>query len=72
MVESGTLLMCYAALKPHPGFKSLPLRQFTISEFSGVLRTAGLVAPPAGKAERAEFATICHAPRGEKEMFWFC
>lgn len=26
MVESGTLLMCYAALKPHPGFESLPLR----------------------------------------------
>jgi hypothetical protein len=22
-------------------------------------------------AKRAEFATICHAPRGQKEMFWF-
>jgi hypothetical protein len=30
-----------------------------------------LVASPAGEAERAEFETICHAPRGEKEMFWF-
>jgi hypothetical protein len=46
-------------------------RQFTISEFSEVLRTAGLVASPTGEAERADFATICHAPRGEKEMFWF-
>jgi hypothetical protein len=46
-------------------------RQFTISEFSEVLRTCGAVAPPAGGTERADFATICHAPRGEKEMFWF-
>jgi len=46
-------------------------RQFTISEFSEVLRTCGAVASPAGEAERAEFATVCHAPRGEKEMFWF-
>jgi len=46
-------------------------RQFTISEFSEVLCTCGAVASPAGEAERAEFATICHAPRGEKEMFWF-
>ena len=46
-------------------------RQFTISEFSEVLRTCGAVASPAGEAERAEFATICHASRGEKEMFWF-
>jgi hypothetical protein len=46
-------------------------RQFTISEFSEVLRTAGLVASPAGEAERAEFESVCHAPRGEKEMFWF-
>ena len=44
-------------------------RQFTISEFSEVLRTCGAVAPPAGGTERADFATICHAPRGEKEMF---
>jgi len=36
-----------------------------------VLRTCGAVASPAGEAERADFATICHAPRGEKEMFWF-
>ena len=27
LVESGTLLMCYAALKPHRGFESLPLRR---------------------------------------------
>ena len=46
-------------------------RQFTISEFSEVLRTCGAVASPAGEAERADFATVCHAPRGEKEMFWF-
>jgi len=46
-------------------------RQFTISEFSEVLRTCGAVASPAGEAEKADFATICHAPRGEKEMFWF-
>jgi hypothetical protein len=46
-------------------------RQFTISAFWKVLRTCGAVAPPAGGTERADFATICHAPRGEKEMFWF-
>ena len=46
-------------------------RQFTISEFSEDLRTCGAVASPAGEAERADFATVCHAPRGEKEMFWF-
>jgi len=46
-------------------------RQFTISEFSEVLRTCGAIASPAGEAERADFATICHALRGEKEMFWF-
>jgi len=23
------------------------------------------------RAKKAEFETICHAPRGEKEMFWF-
>ena len=38
------------------GFKSPSLRQFTISEFSEVLRTAGLVASPAGEAERADLA----------------
>jgi len=47
------------------------LRQFTISEFSEVLRTCGAVAPPAGGTEKADFATICHALRGEKEIFWF-
>jgi hypothetical protein len=57
--------------KRHRGFESLPLRQFTISEFSEVLRTCGAVASPADEAERADFATVCHAPRGEKEMFWF-
>ena len=46
-------------------------RQFTISEFSEVLRTCGAVATPAGEAERADFERICHAPRGQKEMFWF-
>ncbi|MCF7845152.1 MAG: hypothetical protein K9M12_00005, partial [Candidatus Pacebacteria bacterium] len=46
-------------------------RQFTISEFSEVLRTCGAVGSPAGEAERADFERICHAPRGEKEMFWF-
>ena len=44
-------------------------RQFTISEFLEVLRTCGAVASPAGEAERADFATICHASRGQKEMF---
>ena len=57
--------------KPHQEFKSLTLRQFTISEVSEVLRTCGAVASPAGEDEMAEFATICHAPRGKKEMFWF-
>jgi hypothetical protein len=46
-------------------------REFTISEFSEVLRTCGAVVSPAGEAERAEFERICHASRGEKEMFWF-
>ncbi|MFA7151148.1 MAG: hypothetical protein WC158_03120 [Candidatus Paceibacterota bacterium] len=32
---------------------------------------AGAVASPAGEAERADFESVCHAPRGEKEMFWF-
>ena len=36
--------------------------QFTIWK---VLRTCGAVAPPAGGTERAEFTTICHAPRGK-------
>ena len=36
-------------------FESHFLRQFTISEFSEVLRTCGAVASPAGEAERAEF-----------------
>ena len=61
-----------------PGFCSKKVRistkryrQFTISEFLEVLRTCGAVASPAGEAERADFATICHASRGEKEMFWF-
>jgi len=46
-------------------------RQFTISEFSEVLRTCGAFASPAGEAERAEFERICHAPRGKKETAWF-
>ena len=46
-------------------------RQFTISEFSEVLRTCGAVASPAGEAERVDFERICHAPRGEKETAWF-
>ena len=49
------------------GFESLSHRQFTISEFLEVLRTCGAVASPAGEAERADFATICHASRGEKD-----
>ena len=53
------------------GFESLPLRKFSISAFWKVLRTCGAVAPLAGGTEMADFATICHAPRGEKEMFWF-
>lgn len=32
------------------GFESRPFRQFTISEFSEVLRTCGAVASPAGSA----------------------
>jgi hypothetical protein len=46
-------------------------RQFKISAFLEVLCTCGAVAPPAGGTERADFATICHALRGKKEMFWF-
>lgn len=49
------------------GFQTEGARQFTISDFSEVLRTCGAVASPAGEAERAEFATVCHAPRGQKE-----
>jgi len=46
-------------------------RQFTISEFwvlfaSWLRRSAGAL-----RAQRADFERICHAPRGEKEMFWF-
>jgi len=37
--------------------------------FLEVLRTCGAVASPAGEAERADFATICHALRGRKRMF---
>ena len=70
MVE-GARLESVCGIFCHRGFESLSLRQFTISEFSEVLRTCGAVAPPAGGTERADFATICHAPRGEKEMFWF-
>ena len=69
MVESNGLENRRGAT--HPGFESLSLRQFTISEFLEGLRTCGAVASPAGEAERADFATICHALRGEKEMFWF-
>ena len=71
--ESGRIGSTGNAVGPQGsrGFESLPLRQFTISEFSEVLRTCGAFASPAGEAERAEFERICHAPRGEKEMFWF-
>jgi len=39
--------------------------QFTISEFSEVLRACGAVVSPAGEDERALFTTICHAERGK-------
>jgi hypothetical protein len=46
-------------------------RQFTILSFwediaSRQSRSAGAI-----RAPKLHFATICHAPRGEKEMFWF-
>ena len=46
-------------------------RQFTILSFWAELEAEQSSAEVALRAKRAEFATICHAPRGEKEMFWF-
>ena len=52
-------------------FESSLLRHFAIfafsAEFGAELCSAGVVLC----AKRAEFARICHAPRGQKEMFWF-
>ena len=46
-------------------------RQFTISEFWRIFVSSRACGAVAFCAKRADFATICHAPRGEKEMFWF-
>jgi len=46
-------------------------RQFTISEFWRIFVSSRACGAVALRAKRAEFATICHAPRGEKETAWF-
>ena len=46
-------------------------RQFTILSFLAELEAEQSSAEVALRAKKAEFARICHAPRGEKEMFWF-
>jgi hypothetical protein len=46
-------------------------RQFTILSFLAELEAEQSSAEVALRAKKAEFETICHAPRGEKEMFWF-
>ena len=46
-------------------------RQFAILSVLAELRAEQSSAEVALRAKRADFATICHALRGEKEMFWF-
>ncbi|MBU3965624.1 hypothetical protein KKA96_04595, partial [Patescibacteria group bacterium] len=46
-------------------------RQFIKLKFWGYLLAVLRAAFGALRAQRADFERICHAPRGEKEMFWF-
>ncbi len=46
-------------------------RQFAILSVSAELRAERSSAKVALCAKGALFTTICHAPRGQKEMFWF-
>ena len=46
-------------------------RQFTISAFWKEIASARCASAGARSAPDPQFATICHAPRGEKETAWF-
>ena len=46
-------------------------RQFGILSFWGDIASRQSRSAGALRAPKPHFATICHAPRGEKEMFWF-
>jgi hypothetical protein len=46
-------------------------RQFTISAFWGEIASALRASAGALHAPKPHFATLCHAPRGEKETAWF-
>ena len=53
------------------GFESLPLRKFTNSAFWEEIASALRASAGALRAPKPHFATLCHAPRGEKETAWF-
>jgi hypothetical protein len=52
-------------------FESCTHRQFTISAFWVKVASALRASAGARSVPKPHFATLCHAPRGEKETAWF-